>query len=374
MAGLAVKRKVRAPRFAIYFLSTVGNNIPMFTAVATDIKFNCDLSDAQYWGYFSICGLLMRYRDLFRSELGLEPWATLDRAAIARWIQQKEARWPELEEQMLRDLELNGTVFSPFDAGKVNAVVGPQGYVYGAGYGMYLKPTFFLARLLSETEQEGHRVLMTGQELVRDLFTTPAMVQDRTIYLRLDPLKAMLWDRYVQLAPGRCTAMTAAFESFDIRAGQTVDRTFEDALETMARAYAGVLLRHELAESRLSVPRWKSLLASVQDRKAELYLRAVQDLVADTENGGPLHAIIEAQDERLLTLFVGLLDGFRRLLAPELNRGYGLFVQERRWPQLDELRSQCLTRLRAVRQELLQIPEGTERALVLSRLRELMPA
>jgi hypothetical protein len=41
-----------------------------------DIKFNCDVSDARFWGYFSICGLLMRYRDLYRSEQGLEPYRT----------------------------------------------------------------------------------------------------------------------------------------------------------------------------------------------------------------------------------------------------------------------------------------------------------
>jgi len=26
------------------------------------IKFNCNLSDARFWGYYSICGLLLRMR------------------------------------------------------------------------------------------------------------------------------------------------------------------------------------------------------------------------------------------------------------------------------------------------------------------------
>ena len=39
----------------------------MDSKLLDDIKYNCDVSDAQFWGYFSICGLLMRYRDLFRS-------------------------------------------------------------------------------------------------------------------------------------------------------------------------------------------------------------------------------------------------------------------------------------------------------------------
>jgi hypothetical protein len=29
----------------------------MDSSLLNDIKFNCDVSDAQYWGYFSVCGL-----------------------------------------------------------------------------------------------------------------------------------------------------------------------------------------------------------------------------------------------------------------------------------------------------------------------------
>ena len=344
------------------------------STLTEDIKSNCDISDARYWGYFSICGLLMRYRDLFRSEQGLEPWIPPERERIARWIQEKEARWPELETQAFRTLGLNGDRYDPFDLDGLNEALRPRGYVYGAGYGMYLKPTFFLGRAVAETEVEGHRVVTTGQEVVRDLFTAPAMHQDRTIYLRLDPLKALLWDRYVQLSPGRCSVLTAAYQAFGIEAGVQIDRAFATALEHMASAYAAVLLRHELAESRTSVPGWKDLLASVQDRKIELYLRAVQDLLADTAEHGPLHTIIDSRDERLLGLFVGLLDGFRRLLAPELGDAYGIFARDRFWPHLDDVRRQCFTRQSALRQEILELAGQADGTDVLDRLRKLIPA
>ena len=95
---------------AIYFCPFFGNNAgivntrsrQMFDTFVRDIKFNCDFSDAQYWGYFSICGLLMRYRDLFRSEQGLPPWAEFRRSGITEWIARKEARWPELESGISR--------------------------------------------------------------------------------------------------------------------------------------------------------------------------------------------------------------------------------------------------------------------------------
>jgi hypothetical protein len=297
----------------------------------------------------------------------------VEREAISQWIQQKEARWPELEEQGLRTLSFGGSRYDPFDLVSVNADLGPQDYVYGAGYGMYLKPTFFLARRLSATDVEGHRVVTTGQELVRDLFTAPAMLLDRTIFLRLDPLKAMLWDRYVQLAPSRCSVLAVAFQSFGIQPGQTLDRSFETALERMVLAYAAVLLRHELAESHLSVPDWKGMFTSVPDRKVELYLRAVQDLLADTAERGPLRYIIEAQDDRLLALFVGLLDGFRRLLFPELSVAYGRFVQDRLWPEIEDVRRRCSVRLTALRQEVLALTGEADGNSVRERLRQLMP-
>ena len=121
----------------------------MDIALLKDIKFNCDVSDARFWGSFSICGLLMRYRDLYRSEQRREPWAAVSSEEIGPWIQQKESRWPELEGQPFRDLVLQGRRFGPFDSGPVNQVLRTEGIVYGAGYGMYLKPTFFLARSLS---------------------------------------------------------------------------------------------------------------------------------------------------------------------------------------------------------------------------------
>ena len=65
---------------------------PMNIDLENDIKFNCDVSDAQYWGYFSVCGLLMRYRDLYRSEKGIKPWAEINHQDIGAWIENKEAR------------------------------------------------------------------------------------------------------------------------------------------------------------------------------------------------------------------------------------------------------------------------------------------
>ena len=318
-----------------------------------DIKHNCDISDAVYWGYFSICGLLMRYRDLFRSEHRLDPWSAIPRQDIATWIEQKESRWPELEGRAFRQLTIEGRMFDPFDADGVNAAVGGRGIVYGAGYGTFLKPTFFLASIAAVSEIDGHRVYTTDRELVRDLFTSPAMLRERTITIRRDPLRALLWDLYTQLRSGGESIMAEAFVLHGLEPGCSDGYRITDALERMAGAYAGVLLRHELAESQESLPAWKGLLAAGLDRKAEHFLRAVQDLIADTSAAGPLRNCVENRDRRGLALAVGLMERYRSSLVPELRSAYRRFRENGDWMAVERTRTAVFDRFQAVRRSAL---------------------
>ena len=320
-----------------------------------DIKFNCDVSDARYWGHFSICGLLMRYRDLFRSEMGIDPWSPIPREEIAEWIGRKESRWADLEGSDLRDLRLRGAAYSPFDSAGINEALQGDGYVYGAGYGMYLKPTFFLGRVRSIAVDEGHTVHTTERELVRDLFTAPAMLQELSIFIRLEPLKALLWDKFTELRPDCGPALSNAFQAYGIAPGQSVGSSFARLLEQMALAYSGVLLRHELAESREAVPQWKELLTQAGDRKTEQFLRAVKDLVADTSDAGPLRSIVETRDRGALGLFIGLIDGYRRLLFPEIREAYGRILKDGAWEVVEDARRNGYIRFVALRRKVLEL-------------------
>ncbi len=340
----------------------------MSDTLLKEIKFNCDVSDARFWGYFSICGLLMRYRDLYRSEQGLEPWSPIGREKIAAWIERKESCWTDLEGQGFRDLTIGGELYDAFDVDRINPALEGDGYVYGAGYGMYLKPTFFLARAKSVAEFAGHRVYTTEQEIVRDLFTAPAMLQDRSIFLRLEPLKAILWDKFAELKPGRPTATTDAFEAYGLKPCQTVNDACKDKLDRMVVDYAGVLLHHELAESKEAVSQWKDILTLAGDRKAEHYLRAVQDLVADTSDSGPLKLIVDRKDRGALSLFIGFMEGYRRLLFPDIREIYQRYPGDVNWMEVDDVRRKGFNRFHGSRQTFLALynsggPEAFSRGL-----------
>jgi len=337
-----------------------------------DIKFNCDVSDARFWGYFSICGLLMRYRDLYRSEQGLEPWSPIEREAISAWIEREESCWTGLENQGFRDLSIGGVRYDAFDVDRINPALESDGYVYSAGYGIYLKPTFFLARAKNVAEVDGHRVYTTEQEVVRDLFTAPAMLQGRSIFLRLEPLKAIFWDKLAEFKPGRPTATNDAFSAYGLKPGQTLDDVYKDKLDRMVVDYAHVLLHHELAESREAVSQWKDMLALAVDRKAEHYLRAVQDLVADTSDSGPLKFIVDRKDRRALSLMIGFMEGYRRLLFPEIREAYQRYPGDVNWLEIDEARRKGFNRFQGIRQTVLALFNSLGPEMFSRGLQELM--
>jgi len=327
----------------------------MDTTLLTDIKFNCDVSDAQFWGYFSVCGLLMRYRDLFRSEKGLKPWAEIDREEILSWISTKESRWPELEERGFRDLTINENIYGPFDVVEINHALKEQNLIYGAGYGMYMKPTFFLAELRSLSEISDLTVYTSGTEFIRDLFTAPGMLQGKSIYLRLEPLTMLLLYKASELNAGSISALEDAFARYGVQNRQIIDEIFEKRIGKMAEQYSEILLCHEIAEALEEAPEWKDLLSQAGDRNVEHYLRAMKDLIADTSDHGPYKRIVDTQDRGALSLTIALMEGYRRVIYPEMQKAYNDFSRHGDWSAIERSRRAGYERFRSQRDAVVEL-------------------
>ena len=145
---------------------------------------NCDISDATHAGLYSICGLALRLRDLYKWENRLPPWEERDSSEILDWIDAKETRWETFAENEYAPLILDGQTFDLFDTDGINAVLEPHKIYYGAGYAHSLKPTFFLAKIENKTRSNGYKIYTLGRELARDLLTIPAMSQNDSVLLR----------------------------------------------------------------------------------------------------------------------------------------------------------------------------------------------
>lgn len=318
------------------------------------VMYNCDVSDSRYWGYFSICGLLMSLRVLYMSNNGIAPWGQVDRQDISEWIAKKEAHWEELEDEDFKDIEIDGTVYDPFDVVGINRVLEEKNLVYGAGYGLFKKPSFFIADLQSRTEINGCTVYAATREYARDLFTSPGMLREKKIFLRLQPLRVLLWDKFLESQARNHRALAYAFSQYGLDADHAVDETMDETFDDLVRRYAQMVLYHEIGEVTEAVPEWASILYEVDTKESEFFLRAVEDLLSDTGEHGPLKLAIDTKDTANLSLHVALMDRYKVKMHPEVKDAFDAFMVTEDWIAIDEARKAVYGRLALLRDEILE--------------------
>ncbi|MBW1814288.1 MAG: hypothetical protein JRJ39_11645, partial [Deltaproteobacteria bacterium] len=76
--------------------------------ITEQILYNCDITDAKYAGFYSICNLALRLRDLFKWENKLDPWIEKNPAEVLEWIGNKEKRWEELADKDYININIQG--------------------------------------------------------------------------------------------------------------------------------------------------------------------------------------------------------------------------------------------------------------------------
>ena len=163
--------------------------------ITRQVLWNCSICDSHHAGLFSMCGLAMRLRDLFKWEMGLEPWVEKDSSEVLDWIGEKEENWDRLEDKDFKEISLSGTKYDPFDAAGINRNLEQYGLFYGAGYVHSMKPSFFLAMLDEKREMNGYKIYILGRELARDLLTLPALTQDSSVIIKKESAKLYLWNK-----------------------------------------------------------------------------------------------------------------------------------------------------------------------------------
>ena len=331
-------------------------------ALISSIKRNCDISDAKYWGFYSLCGLLLRLRDLYRSEKGMRPWERIDQEDISEWISAREALWKELEEKNFGDLVIGEEVYAPFEVERTNAALKKENLLYGAGYGIHMKPSFFLADLLSKKKIDSHHVYIAGHEYVRDLAVYPATLQDGTIFARVDTTRYLLWEKFEELRlKGPKVSLSFAFSRYGI---EPDDEPSEDKYREMfhvAFSEVETYIYHELGEAseeeKLGAE-WRDLLLDFSGTKVEVFARGVKDLLSDASEKGMLRYIIENKKEGSLGFYLVFLGGYRKPLFPEISKAFEGFVESGDWGLVENARkagyrkaSVCAERLLSFRRE-----------------------
>ncbi len=337
------------------------------------IKLNCDISDAKFWGHYSLCGLLMRLRELYRSEKSLAPWDEIPRDEMSEWIAAREAQWKNLENETLRPLEINGTFYDPFEIEGINGLLLKYGLLYGGGYGRFNKPTFFLAQLEEERELYDYRAYYTGKEYCRDLSTSVAMLQGRCIFMRLDSLKMFLWDKLEELRVKKFKGLLKeAFSSYGFGDIDVPPEELYQKIERLSSALSELFVLHELGEAFEDErsEEWLDMLGRNRDRAAEFFLRGTKDLLADTSDRGPLKSITDKRDRPLLNFYMLFLDGMRKELFPEIVTAFQKFVEEGDWAEIEEARETGYGRAKDLRGQILRLWNEGKREDIASSVKQ----
>ena len=281
------------------------------------VQANCDIADARHAREMTMCNYMLAMRELFRWEHGIPLARSLAQAELGAWIARREARWNELEEAEFGPLPIAGGS-DPFDNAAVNAELVPLGLVYSGGIGRWGKPHFFLGELARRERRHCLDVLIADREHARDLFAPPASLREGTVFLRLYALRRWLWEKTeiwgVKQAEG---ALKAALEGYGFGGDA------EAALERMAAEESETLILHEIGEGLaepLLGPRWRNMLGSLHERRAELLARAVRDNIADCLSTMP--ALLERGGAPSLHFYFANFEGLRRGLFPRLWSAY----------------------------------------------------
>ena len=305
--------------------------------IISQILENCTICDSRHAGLYSICGLALRLRDLYKWEKGLDPWVEKDSSEILDWIGDKEDEWDKQEEKDFSEIVILDRQYDPFDTTGINAVLEPHGLFYGAGYVHSLRPTFYLAILEDKRESDGCTVYILGRELARDLSTVPALSQGRHIIIRKESAKHFLWNQIFFIKKSGRHALNFALEHYGLK-GQDFEALHRN-LERISEAEKGTYIYHELGEIQDDIfdrDLWREFIASFPHTPIELLARSVKDLLADTNRYGRLRYIVRERKTASLAFYVAFLDGLTKELFPELIDAFPKFTRGLNWNIIEQ--------------------------------------
>ncbi len=336
--------------------------------LARTVQRNCDISDARHAGDYGLCTFLLKMREYYRWENALPFSRTLPRDALGDWLSTREQRWDAIEAEPFQPLPMARGDMDPLAADAANRELLPQGLVYSAGYGRFHKPVFFLGKLLRIEQRAGFTILISSCEYARELAAPPAMLQGRTIFLRLESVRRFLWEKIEEWQWRKeDNTMARALAGYDFIADT------EAALQRMADNEMETMILHEVGEAMAGEQlgeAWRDMTASVASPRSELVARAIRDLLADCLSTLP--GLLQRANLPALHFYFATFDAQRRQLFPQALEGYAHFLRSNDLAQLWQIVHEGTAHWLATARALLALDPG-ERESALHRLLEDAP-
>lgn len=314
-----------------------------------DIQHNCNISDARDHGIYSMCTMVLKLRNLYKWERGIQPWEEPESVDLLDWIEAKENYWAEIVNDEYRPLRANTLRIDPDDPVEFYDPGNGTTLLYGAGYGRSMKAVFFLAEVLEQREVEGCQVHILGTERAKEMSSPFAMVQDGDIIIRKEPLRYFLWDHIQELRTSCRASLRHALETYGVLLDGSIDKGLLQArFSAMVEEEMDLFIHHEVGEilqKTFNTKAFRAFIARYPGSIVEFVCRALKDTLADTHPKGPLSYIVREQRKSTLSLYLGFVDGLRKKLFPEIFAAWQLFLQNDDWGLIEDAREECRKRI-----------------------------
>lgn len=286
--------------------------------LAKTVQRNCHIADAKHGADYTLCIYLMKMREYYRWEQGLGFKDRIPKDDVGDWLVEREGLWNDLDEHNFESLSVNGMDIDPFDADQANDQLLQDQMVYGGGLGHSGRPHFFLAELLRHEQVDDYSLIVSGKEFARDLTAPPAMSLGKTIYIRRESLKRMLWERLENWRwSSPDNAMGRALACYDF------EHELDESLEQMTNAETEAVLWHEIGEVRAGIllgEEWQEMLNDLLLTPAEIMARAVRDHLADCLETLP--NLLQQNRNSSIHFYIGSLSHMRKEVFPSLKQAY----------------------------------------------------
>ena len=273
----------------------------------------------------------------------MPPWQEPEPADLMGWIEAREQRWEAILEDEIGPVVLNGENFDPYDMAGLNARLRPLGLVYGAGYGIGMKPTFFLGERAESKEVGGLTIDVVNRELARDIFTTPAMRRGGQIFARRSCMLSFLWDQVLEARPSAREALDFAFARYGVGLEEVRGNAARlvDLLERIAGRELETWVHHEIGEvleTGFDGDLWQELVSAYANTPVEIFARVLKDVLADTHPEGLLGYIVKNRVESSLGFYIAFQRAVSRAVFPEIREAFFQFRQTGDWGLIDAAR------------------------------------
>lgn len=311
-----------------------------------EVQHNCDISDARDHGIYTMCTMVLKLRNLYKWERGLEPWQEAEPADLLDWIDTKEQYWETIANEQFSTITLDKQQHDPHSLEEINTIIGGDNLYYGSGYGRSMKPVFFLAEKEKDYTVAGLPVLVLGKEWAREMSSPFAMAQEGHIIIRRESLRYFLYDQ-IQELQGSCRAsFRHALEKYGlVDNGKLNQMGLRKKLDAIVSEEMDLFIYHEVGEilqEQLDSETLTKISMLYPNSVIELVSRTIKDVLADTHENGLLAYCIREQKETSLSFYIGFLDGLRKNLLPEIQPAWEKFLLTSDWQIIEDARLHSL--------------------------------